>query len=330
VRHDHYSDFGNTTNPKFSVAWRPLNTLMFRGSWGEGFHAPTFVQLYGQTIEGPVPGNIADPVLCPQHPNDPVYCAIRPNARTGGNPNLQPETSRQWNVGLVFEPVPWFNTSIDVWEIKREDLVTRLTPQEVVANYTQFPEYIVRNADGTINYIQSGLVNAANENVRGIDITGRLDWNWLNGKWRVSLDGTYIDSYKSRIFDTQPFTELAGEWTRRTIYPRWKHVLGVLYTTGPWSGTFIQRYVSSYKDEKPAGVIPPGFDPYVHDYVLYDVMVGYTGFKNLTLRGGIKNLLDKDPPFTAHATDFVSGAGWDPRVGDPRGRAFVMSATYKF
>jgi iron complex outermembrane receptor protein len=59
-------------------------------------------------------------------------------------------------------------------------------------------------------------------------------------------------------------------------------------------------------------------------------MVGYTGIKNLTLRGGVKNLLNTDPPFTAHATDFVSGAGWDPRVGDPRGRSFVLGATYKF
>src|SRR5687768_14100761 len=83
VRHDKYSDFGTTTNPKVSVAWRPTERMMVRASWGEGFHAPTFVQLYGLTIEGPVPGNIADPVLCPQHPGDPIYCAIRPNARTG-------------------------------------------------------------------------------------------------------------------------------------------------------------------------------------------------------------------------------------------------------
>jgi iron complex outermembrane receptor protein len=105
-------------------------------------------------------------------------------------PEPGPETSKQWNVGLVVEPVAWFNASVDVWEVKREGLVTRLTPQEVVANYTQFPEYIVRNADGTINYIQAGLVNAANENVRGVDVTARLDWQWLNGKWRVNFDGT--------------------------------------------------------------------------------------------------------------------------------------------
>ena len=142
-----------------------------------------------------------------------------------------------------------------MWEVKRKDLVTRLTPQEVVANYTQFPEYIVRAADGTIDYIQAGLVNAADENVRGIDLGARVDWRGFNGRWRASLEGTYIDSYESRIFETQAYTELTGEWTRRTIYPRWKHTASVSYATGPWSATFLQRYVASYKDERPAGVV---------------------------------------------------------------------------
>lgn len=330
VRHDRYSDFGNTTNPKASVAWRPAPTMMVRGSWGEGFRAPTFVQLYGLTIEGPVPGNIADPVLCPQNPGNPVYCAIRPNARTGGNPDLQPETSRQWNVGFVIEPTPGFSASVDAWEIERKDLITRLTPQEVVANFTQFPHYIVRNPDGTIDYIQAGLVNAADERTRGVDLGVRYDWSGFRGRWRFNLDGTYIDSYRTRIFQRQPYTELVGQWSRRTLYPRWRHTASVNYATGPWSATFQQRYTHSYKDEVPPGTIPPGFDPEVDAYIVYDLMLAYTGIRNLTLRAGIKNLLNEDPPFTAHATDFVSGAGWDPRVADPRGRSYVLSATYRF
>ena len=39
VRYDHYSDFGNTTNPKFSLRWNPAKELLFRGSWGTGFVA---------------------------------------------------------------------------------------------------------------------------------------------------------------------------------------------------------------------------------------------------------------------------------------------------
>ena len=46
--------------------------------------------------------------------------------------------------------------------------------------------------------------------------------------------------------------------------------------------------------------------------------------------GGVKNLLDTDPPFTAHNLDFAAGAGGDPRVADPRGRAFTLRVNYKF
>src|SRR4030095_142631 len=128
----------------------------------------------------PVPGNIADPVLCPQNPGNPVYCAIRPNARTGGNAGLQPETSKQWNVGFVVQPNNWMSASVDLWEVKRKDLITRLTPQEVGGNYTQFPQYIVRNADGSINYIQAGLVNAADEITKGVELGLRADWTGFN------------------------------------------------------------------------------------------------------------------------------------------------------
>ncbi len=48
------------------------------------------------------------------------------------------------------------------------------------------------------------------------------------------------------------------------------------------------------------------------------------------LTGGIKNLLDTDPPFTAHNLGFAAGAGWDPRVVDPRGRAYTLRVNYKF
>ena len=330
VRRDEYSDFGSTTNPKFALSWRPHNTVLLRGSYSEGFHAPTFIQLYGGVLEGPVPGNIADPILCPQQPNNPAVCAFRPNARTGGNPLLQPETSKQWSAGVVIEPTNWMNASVDAWEIKRKDLVLRLTPQEVIANHLILGDFIHRNADGTINFIEAGLVNAASEITRGVDLGLRFRGNAFGGRWTAMLDGTYIDEYKARTLETSPYVELVGEWSRRTLHPAWKHTASVNYTRGPWSTTFMQRYVHSYKDERPVGVVPPGFDPEVEAYITYDLSVAYTGIRNLSLMAGIRNLLDTDPPFTAHATDFVSGAGWDPRVADPRGRAFIVRATYTF
>jgi iron complex outermembrane receptor protein len=63
---------------------------------------------------------------------------------------------------------------------------------------------------------------------------------------------------------------------------------------------------------------------------LYNLSATYTGFKNMRITGGIKNLFDTAPPFSGHNVDNVSGAGWDARVGDPRGRAFTVNVNYTF
>jgi iron complex outermembrane receptor protein len=334
VRHDQYSDFGGTTNPKVSLRFQPNNQMLFRGSYGTGFRAPSFFQVYGSTSESQIPGNIADPVLCPKNPNDPVFCAIRPNARQGGNPDLKPETSKQWAIGTVLSPSKDFTATVDFWEIKRKDLIYELTPQQVVANFETFPNNFVRSADGTLlgpgAYIQAGYVNADGDITRGIDVSMQYSMPVARGKLNVSMEGTYIDSHRERVFVTEEYTEFVGQWSTRAIFPRWKHTLGFTYSTGPWVVGLTHRYTHSYKDELPYGPPPPGFVEKVKAYSTFDVSASYTGIKNVTLRAGIKNVADTDPPFTAHNYDFVGGAGWDPRVADPRGRAYVLSASYKF
>jgi iron complex outermembrane receptor protein len=61
---------------------------------------------------------------------------------------------------------------------------------------------------------------------------------------------------------------------------------------------------------------------------VYDVMLTYTGIRNLTLQGGMKNVLNTDPPFSNQGTTFQ--INYDPRLTDPIGRAYVLRASYKF
>ena len=337
VRNDHYSDFGNTTNPKVSLKWAPIDRLLVRGSYNTGFRAPSFFQLYGATGESQVPGNIADPVLCPNGnvPGaDLSVCAIRPNARQGGNKSLQPETSKQWSVGFVVSPTDWASFSADLWQIKRTDLIVELTPQQVIANYTTFPENLVRGTDGRLDgpggYIRAGFVNADGDITRGLDLSAQFNGKLSDGRWSAGIDGTYIDSHRARIFSSLPYVETVGKWNSRDLFVRWKHQAQFTYAEGAWSTTVTQSYTHGYKDEVPVGVVPPGFDPDVKSYTTYGLAVSFTGIKNLRLTAGVKNLFDTDPPFTAHNLDFAAGAGWDPRVADPRGRAFTFLASYKF
>ena len=338
VRHDDYSDFGGTTNPKVALKWTPVKQVMVRGSYSTGFRAPSFFQLFTKTSVGQVPGNIADPVLCPNGPTAPgadlSVCAIRPNSETGGNPGLKPEESKQWSVGLVFSPTDWLSGSIDVWQIKRSNLIYELTPQQVIANYTTFPGSLVRGTDGRLDgpggFIRAGFVNADGDITRGTDINLQATTNAWGAKWVLGLDGTYMDSHRSRVFASQPYVETVGQWDTRNLFVRWKHQLSLTYDRGPWSSTLSQSFTDGYKDQLPAGAVPAGFNPDVASYTTYNLSATYSAIKNLTLTGGIKNLFNTTPPFTAHNLDFAAGAGWDPRVADPRMRAFTLRATYKF
>ncbi len=132
---------------------------------------------------------------------------------------------------------------------------------------------------------------------------------------------------------TQPFgPNEVGKFARGSELPiRWKHTLSVSYNRGPWSGTLSQRFSKGYLDAVLPGVEsgdvrPPKWSPKTADYSIFDLFVSYRGIKNLVINAGVKNILDKDPPFSAtYDSDTGAGSSWKPRVADPRGRAYVLN-----
>jgi iron complex outermembrane receptor protein len=117
---------------------------------------------------------------------------------------------------------------------------------------------------------------------------------------------------------------------------KWKHTAYASFKKGHWSGMLQNIYRRGYQDQVLPGVAsgrvtPSDYDAKVDAYSIFHASATYSGIKNLTLTAGIKNLLDKDPPF-AVTYDSNSGAGssWEPRVADPRGRSFTLMANYKF
>lgn len=334
IRRDDYSLVGATTNPKVAFRYQPADFLLFRGSASKGFLAPSFQQLYSGSLSQELPNGVIDQEGCAQHPGVPEYCAIdRLDYKTGGNKNLKPETSKQGSVGIVIEPFKGYSASFDYWAINTKDRILNRTPQIVLANYQALNQYIIRKPDGTIDYVQAGWINAAGSRVRGLDVGLRGEGKVRDVKWTATLDGTYMDSFKFAEYQGQEYQELVGKFYTRDLYLRWKHNASFGVSRGDWSGLLIQSFSSGYKDQVPnggKGTPPPGFNPDVSSYTTYNLSGTYTGFKNTTITVGIQNLFDRDPPFTAHNVDEVVGAGWDPRVADPRGRSLSFQLKYKF
>jgi len=332
LRHDRYSDFGGTTNPKISMRYQPASSLMIRSAWNTGFHAPNVEQMVaGQT---PTFLNNAepDPVLCPKNPGNPVYCSQNWAYQTGGNTHLKPETSNQISAGFVISPFNNLSASVDYWDIKRKNRIVTPDPAAVLVND---PSQVIRNPDGTINFIQADFVNIAHDETKGIDLGVNADGTLFGDHWYVTLDGTYMISHDVQDAPSLPAIGYVGQFGDPNngysdLYLRWRHTAALTWKHAYWATTLTEQYDRGYLDQAPAGVIPPGFNPYVASYNLFNLNVSYTGIPQTVLSLTVKNLFDTEPPFSAHNVDSVAGAGWDARTGQPRLRSFVVALKYKF
>ena len=329
VRHDEYSDFGGTTNPKIAFKYQPSQRFLMRGSWNTGFRAPTPQQLNLGTVTLNLTGTFNDPEKCPA---DPTQCN-RPSLpyRTGGNPTLKPETSEQGSLGIAFSPIPSVQAYADLWTVQLDDRIRSLSPTFMITNYALFKDSFIRDASGNVEYIQAGWVNAAESKTTGLDFGVRHDAQVYGGRMSLSLDATKMISHKERLIATAPLQQYVGKWSNTTLYLPWKATLAAGFKKGSWNTTLSMNYKSSYDDEdRSVYTVNEPFTRKVSAYTTFNLFSTYTGIKNVTLTGGIINLFDKEPPFTWHNVDNVVGAGWDPRVADPRGRTVQLSASYKF
>ena len=340
-RYDKYDGFGSTTNPKVSFNYRPMEELMFRGAFSTGFKVPSFNQLFNGNTESQYTGlDLADPATCPSgvaSETVPGCASIRPVEIFGGKEDLKPEESEQKSFGVVVAPFDNFNFSIDWWEIERTDTI-RSAPRDVlIENYDVFQANWIRDSSGQVIAIDRRFINSGGTLTRGIEVDANLTGEFAGGNWRLNLNGSYIDSFKTKGLEILPYSDnLVGEYVRYYNLPiKWKHTLNLSYVKGDWSHNLTQVFRDGYKDELPVSVrngsyIPSGWNPDVTSYTTYNYSLSYSGFDNLKFTFGIKNLFDQDPPFTAHQNDFAAGAAWEPRIADPRGRAYTLLLEYKF
>jgi len=345
-RYDHYSGFGATSNPKVSFKYQPIESLLFRGAYSTGFKVPNFNQLFNGTSEVLYTGlDLADPKTCPggkSNPNVPGCEVIRPDELFGGNPALEPEESRQKSFGLVYSPMSQASIALDWWEIERENTIRAAPRQTLIDYYDLFQDNWIRDASGEVVAIDRRFINSGGSLMRGVELDANLNGELAGGRWNINLNGSLITLFKTKALETLPYSDnLVGKYVRYYNLPlRWKHTLSFGYTRGHWAHSISQLHRDGYFDEEPVSVsgtatapttyIPSRWEPRVDGYTTYNYNLTWTGIERMKIGFGIKNLGDKDPPFTAHMNDFAAGAAWEPRIADPRGRAYTLLVEYSF
>ena len=350
VRADKFSDFGTTVNPKLSFRWEPSKTLMFRGSANTGFRAPTLFDRYGYRLPGATTTTAAkwdDPVLCPGGTPGvagtgtalpglvaSTVCNTTLPKQTGSNASLVPEKSKGYTLGVVMEPVKNAMVSFDYWNIKMTNMLANLPEQVYFLDPVKYASYFVRNADGTINYINNTTMNLGGQRAAGVDVSGSYTFpKTPYGEFKVALDGTYLTQFDNQLYDGSPFASNIGQFGLASngttssfpiITYRWKHTLKLNWAAGNWNTQLTQNYNSKYTDQN---LVAKPYWRNINSYKVWNFTTTYNGFKNIQLTGGITNLFNVPPPATNSS---LYTYGYLSSAASPIGRAYNVRATYNF
>lgn len=373
-RYSDYSNFGNTTNNKFGFRWKPIDDLMIRGNYSEGFRAPSINNLYRgdtdsfETYIDPCSSNagLRTGAVAAQCAAQGVPANfIQPGAGAGrkqtvvpftwqANPNLKPETSTSKTLGLVWSPsfVTGLNVTLDWWQIKVEDAITRPaiqdimsycyggTPQQQAAYcglITRDPNYGTVNQRYTITNVNMPLQNLASYKVEGWDLglAYRLPETSF-GQFTISWDSTYLSKWDTKSTQDSPVEGRQGRYRDQDPYWRIRSNLYVDWSYGDFGVNWGLRYKSGMREECP---FSPTQDPETFPYcsdgakgenhiastTYHDIQVRYNTPWKGTIMLGLNNAFDKDPPVSYS----VRANMFDPQYDLP-GRYMYMQYKQKF
>ena len=348
VRHDHYSDVGNTTNPKVAIRFQPTSAILMRASANTGFRAPTLYELHQPEQFTFSAAAYDDPVLCPGGvPRAGAVegrdCGQQVIVRLAGNTNLEPEKSRTYAIGAVWEPIRGGSVSLDFWQINLRNSVAVLGEQSIDQDPVKYADRILRCSQVSaalravldrcqipggdpIAYFDTPNQNLGEVKTSGIDVSAQYRFpaaRW--GQFNLSFEGTYVTKYDYQRERGGEFVENVGRFVDAGPIFRWQHVASIGWRSGPWTATLTNRYKSGYEDQN---FVDDEFLNRVTSYSLWDVSAGWSGMRGLNVMVGVKNIADKEPPFSNQGNTFQ--AAYDPRFADPIGRAIYARVSYRF
>jgi len=372
VRYSDYSTFGNKTTYKGGLRWQPIHDFALRGDYSTGFRAPNLGELYGLTQFGatlvdpcgPTGGGIAPQYVAgcaAQHvPAGFQQANTQITTFTGGNKNLQPETSDNYTIGAVYNAswaegvaatarlngeVTYYNVKVK-GAIQAEDIQALLdaclttgggTNPALCSPFTRMP-------GGNLNPPQNFLANLAQITTSGEDVK----INWASeplsfGHLTAALQATHVSSYKAVDALGLVAQRAVGIEVANSAIPDWRVNLQLGWAFGPVEVSWDVRYLSAVKElcGNAASTIPvPGctdsggnFDANAYntlDATVYnDVQVAWIDAFRLTglrVELGGTNVFGVNPPICYTCTL----NGYDAGTYDLPGPFYYARASYKF
>ncbi|WP_342316089.1 TonB-dependent receptor [Lysobacter sp. FW306-1B-D06B] len=276
TRYSDFSNFGNTLNSKFGFRWKPIDDLMVRGNWSEGFRAPTINNLYAgnqdsfESYDDPCDartGQLGNPQVAARCASEGVSPTFTRSQRQTAeaftwtsNDNLQPETSTTKTLGFVYNPswLEGFDISLDWYEIKIENAISRPEAQFILDKcyagtageqavycglYSRDPAY--PGAPNTITNLEMPLLNLAEYNVEGWDMTVNYKFPETSfGKFAITWDTAYTSNWSTKATVDSVEEQRQGLYLPQDPYWRIKSNMYLDWTYGDFGATWGMRYKS--------------------------------------------------------------------------------------
>jgi iron complex outermembrane receptor protein len=365
-RNSDYSTGPRTNAYGFGLEWAPIKELRTRASYQKAVRAANVIDLF--TAQGVALFDLAVDPCGPSRTSTLAQCqrtgitaaqygsavldspAGQYNYIQGGNANLKPEESESYTIGAVFQIGRNFSGSLDYFSIEVDKTIGSAPPGTILrqcldTGRADFCSLIQRDRVGTLWATPAGFITATNQNLgrlttKGFDIN--LDYFYklpAYGALKFNLTGTYLTENKQ-----EPIKGL-GEYDCKGLHgascgvpsPEWRHKFRTTWET-PWNfdlaltwrhiGAVDQEGTSSSPLLRNTAIAPADRTLGKRDY--FDLAGSYNVTKKITVRAGINNLFDKDPPLSGLVGAGFGNGNTYPQVYDALGRRVFVNLTARF
>lgn len=277
TRLDDHENYGEHWSPRAYLVYSATDTVTVKGGWAKAFKAPSLLQLSSDWTSNSCRGS----------------CIV------SGTSDLKPETSESVELGLYYAGneglLDGVSGSVTVFENNVDDMIniSRTADTTLAPSYSNFIGF-----DPSTGKPVFGYYNVDKARVRGVETELSVP---VTDAWKLRLNYTYNDARDLSSGGNKPLAERPFHSANGTL--DWKPV-------DDWSFYLSANYTGKQRSVTATNTTPGG-------YVIWNTGGAYQATKNLKLRAGVLNLIDKDLDRDAYSYN-------------EEGRRYFIAADYAF
>ncbi|HAN4573780.1 TPA: catecholate siderophore receptor CirA [Escherichia coli] len=278
VRMDDHETYGEHWSPRAYLVYNATDTVTVKGGWATAFKAPSLLQLSPDWTSN----------------------SCRGACKIVGSPDLKPETSESWELGLYYMGEDgWLEgveSSVTVFrnDVKDRISISRTSDVNAAPGYQNFVGFTA-NGVPVFSYYN---VNKAR--IQGVETELKIPFN---DEWKLSINYTYNDGRDVSNGENKPLSDLPFHTANGTL--GWKPL-----ALEDWSFYVSDHYTGQKRADSATAKTPGG-------YTIWNTGAAWQVTKDVKLRAGVLNLGDKD-------------LSRDDYSYNEDGRRYFMAVDYRF